>query len=199
MDIAFALLNLAMSNHMVHEPYKNYLRLTCLTQHSVTLFSLLRLIPALTKNYPRSLDEIHTLLSILMAKISILFLGLLLLVLIVQKKQSDGTSSTNPINKKPMTFIRVARNIYSHYGTTFILWYLPKLQSFGNNDGSRFSVIHPGRILFHIDMGLFVWIALVCNRFNHIYDISEDTPTWKVVAPLILLNFIADGILIAIL
>ena len=173
----FPVLNVAMSRHMLAEPPKNAYRLTIIAQHTVTIYSFL-LLCQYGGDPPLVLTIFHSHLLMLMMKISVLFTGLLV-VFIVTRRQPKAES---PITKKPITIMRVARNLYSHYGTTVILWYLLP---------SANSGINP---LLH-NILLILWFIAIAPRFGSIYDI-EGVSTSQVALPLAVLSILSDGLLL---
>jgi len=172
-------LNIAMSYHMLHEPAKNAWRLTILAQHTVTIFSFVLFVRSHQGFSPLSpFIHFHAHLSVLMAKIAILFTGLIITFLLTRKK------AQTPVTRRPMTIMRIFRNLYCHYGTTAILWYLkPNIESIN--------------ILLH-NVLVILWFIGISSRFGHIYDI-EGISTLKVAVPIAGLSLLSDGILLMLL
>ena len=189
---------------LTREPIKNYLRLTCLTQHSVTLFSILKIFNTLARDqFSKLTDIIHVYLSMLTAKISILFTGLILLFLLYSHLNKGRTKSPLNNKKKAMSFFRIARNIHAHYGTTVILWYLMQNPTIADGEpfdtknditGMEWDHLDRMQILFHVNVGISIWGILIYNHFNIIYDVDQ-LATWKIVFPLAMLSFVADATL----
>jgi hypothetical protein len=176
---AWLCLNIAMSYHMLHEPFKNYLRLTVLSQHAVTAFSALRLTRTLDWTDYDDLDAfIHAHLALLMAIISLLFTGMIVLFLWHGRRKEKKTA----INSKPMTTWRMLRNLYCHYGTTAVLWWLkPHIP-----DGSRAST----------NGILVLWFCCIARYFGIIYDVDGLSSTEFTLAFAALL-FVSDGFIVA--
>jgi hypothetical protein len=170
-------LNMAMSHHMLQEPLKNYLRLTVLSQHAVTAFSALRL--ARTLGWADSCDDLdaflQTHLAFLLAKISLLFTGMIILFLWYGRRKQKKTA----INSKPMTTWRVLRNLYCHYGTTAVLWWLNKPHI---PDGLRAST--NGVLVF--------WFCCIARHFGIIYDV-EGVSSTEITLAFAALLLVSDG------
>jgi len=194
--LIFCFINLSVCYHIfLNQPSKNYVRLTCIAHYFVTIYSFLWL---LSTNQPQ-VDTFHIYTAILMAKISFLFGGLLLLFLIYQ--HTEGAS--NPIQKRPTTLIRIIRNTYTHYGTTVILWSIPLLQ--GSSPKHLYSYLKYersmsdiGTMIGYLNIGLMIWLGSVYTHFTSIYDVDH-LETWKLVLPLVCLSILSDGLLLWIL
>jgi ABC-type xylose transport system permease subunit len=175
-------MNMAMSHHMLQEPFKNYLRLTVLSQHAVTAFSVLQL--ARTLGWAADDDEdwdafLQAHLSLFMAKVSLLFTGMIVLFLWHGRRRQKKTA----INNKPMTTWRVLRNLYCHYGTTAVLWWLNNSQHIP--EGLRAST--NGVLVF--------WFCCVARHFGVIYDIEGVSFTEFTLAFAALL-WVSDGFIV---
>lgn len=172
-------LNVAMSRHMLHEPPKNAWRLTIIAQHTVTIFSLILVTRAICDlNALEPFAHFHAHLSVLMGKIAILFTGLLLTFALTRK------TAHSPVTRRPMTVMRIARNLYCHYGTTAVLWFLEP-------DTEQINILLHNAVVV-------LWFICVSSRFGHIYDI-EGISTLKVALPIAGLSLLSDGILFLIL
>mmetsp|Transcript_16663 Transcript_16663/g.30310 ORF Transcript_16663/g.30310 Transcript_16663/m.30310 type:complete len:204 (+) Transcript_16663:102-713(+) len=174
-------LNCAMSHHMLKEPTKNYVRLTCLAQHAVTIFSAVLCFGVMEEE-----DWWHAHLTLMMTKVSILFTGLLGVFVMYKNNNKDNSKATRistPVTKKKMTVWRILRNVYCHYGTCGILWYL----------GPDLKQIHP----LHNSIVLSLWLALTHPWLTKIYDV-EQLRTSQLVLPLAALAFLSDGVLMTL-
>lgn len=187
---AWLCLNMAMSHHMLQEPFKNYLRLTVLSQHAVTAFSALRLTRTLgywaADYYDEHLDALmHTHLAMLMASISLLFTGMLVLFTWHGRGRRRSKQQKTAINSKPMTTWRVLRNLYCHYGTTAVLWWLKPQHTISGN-GMRVST----------NGVLVLWFCCIANKFGVIYDVEGVSSTELTLAFAALL-LVSDGVIVA--
>jgi hypothetical protein len=176
-------LNCAMSHHMLKEPTKNYVRLTCLAQHAVTIFSAILCFGVMKEEEEEDWSkQWHAHLALVMTKISILFTGLLG-VFVMYKEDNQTTRISTPVTKKKMTMWRILRNVYCHYGTCGILWYL----------GPDLKQIHP----LHNSIVLILWLGLTHPWLTKIYDV-EQLRTSQLVLPLAALAFLSDGVLMTL-
>ena len=124
----------------------------------------------------------HAHLALVMTKISILFTGLLG-VFVMYKEDNQTTRISTPVTKKKMTMWRILRNVYCHYGTCGILWYL----------GPDLKQIHP----LHNSIVLILWLGLTHPWLTKIYDV-EQLRTSQLVLPLAALAFLSDGVLMTL-
>lgn len=154
--VLWVLLNLHMSYRMLFLVEKKIrIRLTCLSQHVVTLFSVLYFLQdslGLWVGGIGPLTKFHGYLALWMGKIAVLFT--ILIVVFVSK---DATIKA-PTNKMPLTVLRCARNLYTHYGSALVLWY----------SDPPVCKCNPLLLL----MPLAIWQGLFNTNILYIYDVE---------------------------
>ena len=164
--IMFAAINLTSSLHMLTIPKLWQQRLTCWTQHIVTILSMLMLLPS---SFIREIHFDHTLnflqgtVTCLSTGVAFLFTGLLLIFGLL------GRSKTaTPLSKLPLTTNRILRNLWSHYGIALALWRFQAVQVEEEGGGGG------GPTLVHqaaANMGYLLWAVWYGRRAKEIYDV----------------------------
>ena len=243
-SILWLIVNLASTYHMVMKnPLKDNFRLSQIMQYVLTTFNIYHLILLLSSfnndndNYTHNSSSssffddhdhhgmvflfqlAHSHLAYTYLKISSLFTGLVVLMILHEltiKKKKTNKSSTykqptttsististhnSPLSKRKTTKWRIIRNLYTHYGTTIVLL----LSSWCNNSNlvpvllpkPNLTLVHP----LDNTKFIFCWaIFAECTvGLLNLYDLTN-MKTIQLVLPLFLLSTISDIIIMNLL
>jgi|TARA_B110000208_G_C11584187_1_gene363700 hypothetical protein len=155
LQLFFAAANVATSAHMLVIPPLWRIRLSCFFQHAVTLLSVLL-----------ALDYKVPFFTGMMAcgtfGIGMLFTGLLVAYAGLKKDK-------NPVSRLPLTPIRIIRNVWSHYGSCAVLWWMVTQEELKITYNHQFAANA---------MGL-CWLLIFGGRAKEIYDVPHDVDLIK--------------------
>ena len=171
----FAAINLTSSLHMLTIPKLWQQRLTCWTQHIVTILSMLMLLPSSFIHeiqFDHALNFLQDTVTCLSTGVAFLFTGLLLIFGLL------GRSKTaTPLSKIPLTTNRILRNLWSHYGIAAALWHFNAVRrgveeeggggGGGGGEGGGPTLVHQAAA----NMGYLLWAAWYGRRAKEIYDV----------------------------
>ena len=172
----FFLINGANSIHMLNlEPPLWRNRLTCWSQHFVSMLALMWVLNV-------NATYLHLTLSCSMFGITFLFSGLLVSFSVVGKKYT-------PLGKLKLTKWRITRNIWSHYGSTCVLWYLLFVQKDPLRPNLRHQVT--------ANIGFFLWTIVFGNRAKLIYDVHPSIDVMKSgIIPILCFCYVAFNVVL---
>jgi len=148
--LLFFLINVAVSASMLTIKKLWRIRLTCCYQHAVTILSLFLFL---------NINVEFVLISLSCGMLSVSFLFTALIISFSRLKDSLLTGK----NKLPLTPVRVFRNIWSHYGTTLILWLIM------SNKNLKPLLKHQ----ITSNLLIFVWLVLFGSKVKSIYDVPS--------------------------
>eukprot|EP00808_Paulinella_micropora_P015810 g19359.t1 len=173
LQVLWVTLNCAVSLHMLtQKPWLRRFRITCLANHTHFIFSVFYLVRqkwASHEPWPL-LQRLHAQLYLTLVAIGFLFTGLMLVHISRKWSHKDEPSDDDSNGKSSgklaggqLTFVRVFRNLYSHYGAPLVLWLLdPQVLAL-----DMFSLF-----LFH-NLALIAYMLVFGSYFRRIYEIEH--------------------------
>eukprot|EP00457_Paulinella_chromatophora_P018113 gb/GEZN01019330.1/.p1 GENE.gb/GEZN01019330.1/~~gb/GEZN01019330.1/.p1 ORF type:complete len:223 (+),score=7.17 gb/GEZN01019330.1/:68-670(+) len=128
LHMVWVTLNLAISGHMLtQQPRLRRFRLTCFAHHTHTVFSLFYAAKRYLYNHLEPwelLITLHSHLFLTLVAIGFLFSALMFVHVWRRVEKGDDSKGSQKLAGGRLTFVRVFRNLYSHFGATFILGFL---------------------------------------------------------------------------
>jgi len=167
--IFWFLLNLNIAHIFYNINSLKAYRLTILTHYFVTIFSFFYMIPINFQAY----EFIQIQICLYLGRISSMFTILILIFISMINKISC------PLNNRKITLSRFLRNIYTHYLTTAILWYITPTYKLNKLD------------IIVNNIPSIIWTIYFYRYITEIYAVSGIS-TIQFITPIILASILYD-------